>query len=390
MSRCRHKTFIEEWDSVTPQVLFQNVPLDPDVQERILDWFYWRSCAGSTHEPDRFPTFFNRIARNHYRQFQQYARMENTDFDPMVNMYMERLLNNTTSQKVTADNDARTTTTGETTSTGLDTTKTEQVTDSEGTSRTTGTTEQDTHTTNNSKQTVDGTTGNKTTSTVDVVGHVEGSTASDTDVTETNHDEGSSTEKTSGSTSSKQLNAQLPNSTTYGSGMPATLTWSATSSQQESADTNTEDKQGTTKADGTRTGSTEVSANSEEDSTSKTTGQIDDNGTNHTTTDTEDTGTSNTTGTNTANTTDSGKQSIDGTVTRNSSNTGNATQTQVNEGNTTTETEASAQDKERYSGRRVLTPQAALDEARDYITRTNAFTWYLAQLEKAFVGIHEY
>lgn len=385
-----HKTFKEEWDLVGPDVLFANVPLDDSIKERILEHFYWRRCAGSTHEPDKFPTFFNREARDYYRQFQQYMRVENTDFDPMVNMYMERLVTNNTSTKVTADNDGRVTVTGETSATGLDTTKTEQTTDNSGTSRTTGTTEQETHTDNTGRQTVDGTTTNKTTSEVDVVGSAKSKTDSTTDITETSKDEGSSSEDTTGSSTNKQLTAQLPNSSTYGSGLPSTLNWSATSQQQESADTNTEHKEGTTKADGTRTAKTTVAGTGSEDTTNKTTGEINDSGTNKQTTDTKDEGSTNTTGTNTSNVTDTSKQEVDATVTRNQTNSGNTKSTQSTEGSTTTETEGSGQDKERYAGRRVLTPQAALDEARDYITRTNAYGWYMAQLERAFVGVYDY
>lgn len=328
--------------------LFGDTTLPVIVQDEIVEWFYWRKLADN----DRFIRYFHRKLFSVEKQFMQYLRIENTNFDPMVSNYIERLINTDSFAKTTGNNNRGSTTTVETEGDNKQTTKEDRQAKHDDTSKVTGNTKDDV----TSKTVTDGT--NK------LVGE------SSSNNTSSEGSTGSNNSKTSTKEHNTALLGNMPQSSIYGAGMPAELQWDYLSQQNESDSNVTVDLEGSEKRD--TSGKSDTKANVNNTDTINSTA---------TTTDSR-------TGENSSNTVNEGIDVVDGTTQVTGNQTGKSTTTIEDNGEDTSENENLSETKEMAAGRGEA-PQDMLNRARDYITRTNSFDWLIAQLEVCFMGIYE-
>lgn len=327
--------------------LFTGSQIDAATQQNILSWFFTRKVF--TNDVEDFKRKFKIKLFTIESQYLNYLRVESTQFDPMVQNYMERLIQgigNATQSTDVASTGGVTTTTDAENATKTDATK--------DINQTVTTTEDSSDKTDERRSGL-----NKTT----YIGH------RDTDETGTVKGTVSTTELTDELTDNKDLRGNLPRSSTYSSGVPTNLDWSMTSTQEQRRGTTATEKDGTTTTD-SRTNRDE-SVNTNDTTTLSIDEDINKTGS------AEKSGRATTTGKETNDT------SVDGTThsVAKTENTGTTATT----GETATETET----KERYSGRSQA-PQDMLDRARNYILKTNAFTWLTTQMESVFMSIYEW
>lgn len=344
------KQFYEVWNEVGADELFNGTGLDDATQENILDWFYYRKVCDN----DKFVLFFNREARINSRQFLEYLRVETTDFDPVVTQYLER--------QVLSDVETQQDSTGKNTGTqnstiGSDLTQTTKV-ENQATEAVKGTNNQTV--TTNSTTHVDGSNDNTETRNLSTTQN--GSTQVET----SGNEHTDTTQNVSGLTGATPQSATYSNS----SGNMPNLDWTYTSGQSQTKDATVTDSNTTGESDTTSSLRTSDTGTVKNDGSNSSTTTV--NGTN---------GTIGTTGTDT-------EQKGTTTTTVSGGNTGLTT------GSNNTETEQFVKGKTGSDTRERLTgrggaPQDLLDSARNYILRTNAFKWLIAELEKCFMGVYD-
>lgn len=331
--------------------VFEGTEVDDATQSALYEWFYDRKL---NDVPDKFQRQFRRLLNAEYHRYIQYLRIDYTDFDPMVTQYLERWTGSQTKVDGNISREGETDLTGKTTNKTTGSNSGTSVTTSNDDSR--GTTR---------SETTQNTTGKTTNVTnTDSLTKTEGETSSES----TSESHGTSQSTTDG----KNLEGALPNSSSYGTGqIPTSLNWTYTSGQgQSSSETlGGTDDTGQATATGTSTSTAEASGTSDTTGTSNQ--------------DLDSTTTGSSTNTSTGLTTTENEQTLGSDT---AINTDNKTTT-----SDTTKTAASTltDNKERLTGRGGA-PQDLLNSARDYILRTNSFTWLVAKLDPVFMQMFEY
>lgn len=115
-----NKTFKTIIDETAPSYVFNNI-VDDATQQELIDYFYFRYVC----DDDKFVHFFQRNLNQYVKQYNNYLRVENITFDPMVTRYLERQIINTESKdgftsKTLSGNDTKNTTNGGTITTVVD------------------------------------------------------------------------------------------------------------------------------------------------------------------------------------------------------------------------------------------------------------------------------
>lgn len=329
------------------QALFAGSQIDAATQQNILSWFFTRKVF--TADVDDFIRKFKIKLFTVESQYLQYIRVESTQFDPMVQNYMERLVTGTTTASTTTDVATKG---GITTTT--DTETEEEVKANRDSNSTTTTADEAVGTVNETRE------GSNTTV---FLGNTDTDRKADT-INTLAYTKNVSTDGTN-----KGLTGQLPRSTTYGNGLPTTLNWALTSTQEEGRTDSSEDTTGRDTNTIDATEKTELTTND------RTTLTIDET-INRASTDDK-------TGRSTTKADETSDQNKDGKVHSVATTENNGTSA------TTGESTGEAETKERYSGRSQA-PQDMLDRARNYILKTNAFTWLTTQLESVFMSVYEW
>lgn len=296
-----------------------------------------------------FELFFRRHLQKYSPQYLQYLRVQLTEIDPMVTQYMERLIDRV----------------------NVNSRKTERST----TDSTNGTNRQTTNTSdsrNGTQNVTENTSGDKTTggNTSETTRNTRtGGTTENTTNSRTKTFDNTTTEAGTEKENNRSMHAELPQSATgAGDGLPGALNWRYATNQDESernaTDSNTTKQNGTEKDNDTGTRTT---SNNESDNGTRT-GQT--SGTEHTT----------------------GKRTGDQTTTeRGQSDTvteGTTGTTSKGQGTEQVSGNDNGTTKERYAGR-TEAPQRLLDAARDYITKTNAWKWFVEMMDDCFMNWYE-
>lgn len=317
---------------------------DGDIDEAtvnsIFKWFKHRIVC----DDFRFDDYFDRQLDLVLPRYNKLVRLENTEFDALVNIYRERQVTDTGSETGSESNsiekDNTVSRSGKTT-----TVRTPDLEDE--TVRTPDLTE---HGVRTPELTVED----------------EGETSSAGHTDNTSHTDGTTNSNNTNDVSS--VSKQNPQSISYGSSVageiPA-LDWSYPSSQQQSHSESTGG--GSNSSDGT--GSSDSTQGGTNHNTQTTTGT--------------DTNTTTTTGTDTSTTTRKGTEQtiqdiVDGTTTRGS-----------DVGSKDTSLTKSNLKREIFTGRDSLTPQDALREAMAYVKQSSAFAWLKEQLEVCFLSVYD-
>ena len=115
-----NKTFKTIIDETAPSYVFNNI-VDDATQQELIDYFYFRYVC----DDEKFVHFFQRNLNQYVKQYNNYLRVENITFDPMVTRYLERQIINTESKdgfnsKSISGNDTKATTNGGTITTVVD------------------------------------------------------------------------------------------------------------------------------------------------------------------------------------------------------------------------------------------------------------------------------
>lgn len=131
-----NKTFKTIIDETAPSYVFNNI-VDDATQQELIDYFYFRYVC----DDEKFVHFFQRNLNQYVKQYNNYLRVENITFDPMVTRYLERQVINTESKdgstsKSVSGNDTKNTTNGGTITTVVDNDGTLSGTDNNTTSNT--------------------------------------------------------------------------------------------------------------------------------------------------------------------------------------------------------------------------------------------------------------
>lgn len=329
-----------------------------EATETALYWFFINrkitttdtiTLKGSTDVTKLWEVYFKRHIDMYAKQYLDYLRIQTTEIDPLVTQYMERLLNTVQRNAQTRNATAADVATG---------------------NATTNTQNSDSRTSNQSGKADRTTRDNRE-------GTENATDAGTRNVESTIHDNGSGTREGSTNTDQttnatdthKDMNAELPQSATgAGMGLPTELNWAYATRQNESKDGHDS------------TGNTDETRN-ESYSDEKTQTRNDGETTNAT----RETN-RNEAGTGEAHDTNTLQGSEQGTATGqvNTTNTGRTDHTAQE----TASGNESGQTTERYSGRQG-SPQELLDAARQYVTKTNAWKWFVAQLDDCFMNWYE-
>lgn len=80
------KQFNKLIDEVGKDVVFNNI-LDEATELELIEYFYYRYLCD---DDDKFLRYFKRNLKIYKNQYEQYLRIQNTTFDPMVARYLER------------------------------------------------------------------------------------------------------------------------------------------------------------------------------------------------------------------------------------------------------------------------------------------------------------
>lgn len=320
---------------------YGTVDVDDDTKSAIYDWFQFRHVV----DDEKFGVFFRRRLSISSRRYEQLLRVELTEFDPLVSTYRERQLKQSGTLGKSGTNKNSTTRTGSNTTT----------TKESGTDTTTGTRTPNLTTTD---------TPNVTETRKDTYGQTNTRTGSETD------------EETRNGTTSRETEAdavnvqkQAPQSIAYSSAsdgeIPA-LDWQYMTSQAQAKNTSSE------------TGSTDDSTDREHTYNSVKDAKGG-----------SDTSELSRTGSNT--TKQTGTEATEANVTYGKTVTVTSSPDNVDtsEGSTQDTETRDFVDQEIWTGRDGLTPQEALQKARDYIIISNAFAWLRNQLEPCFLAIYD-
>lgn len=292
----------------------------------------------------QFETFFDRQLDLVLPRYNKLIRLENTDFDALINIYRERQVTDTGSESGTE-------------STSLEKEGSATKTGSNSTIRTPNLVDESVRTPNLTERGI---------RTPDLTVTDNGESSSTTETDTTSHSEGGTT--SAGTNDTASVSKQNPQSISYGAavvGQVPPLDWSYPSSQQQTHSTN--NGSGTSEND--NTGSTDTTQSGTRENVQTTTGT--------------DTNTNTTTGTDTNRTTRTGTE----TTTQQSSDSTS------NEGSETGSKESSLTKsnlkREIFTGRDSLTPQDALRDAMSYVKQSSAFAWLKDQLAICFYGVYD-
>ena len=292
----------------------------------------------------QFDNFFDRQLDLVLPRYNKLVRLENTEFDALVNIYRERQVTDTGSETGSESNSI----------------------DKEGTVSRSGQ-NQKIVTPNLEDETVRVPNLNEqSVRTPNLTVEDEGSTSSSSSTDTTSHTEGETTNNSTNDTAS--VSKQNPQSISYGSsavGQVPALDWSYPSAQQQSHSDNSGG--GTSESNGTGSSDTTQSGTSE--NTQTTTGT--------------DTNVKTTTGRDTSTTTKTGTETTVETIADGTTSTGSET------GSKDTSISKSNLKREIYTGRDGLTPQDALREAMSYVKQSSAFAWLKEQLEVCFLSVYD-
>lgn len=334
-------------------------------QTAIIDWFQFRQVCDNA----RFSIYFRRQASLYAGQYNKLLSMDQTEWDPMVADFMERQRKHrdgstTTTNGVTGGEETSTSTsTGSGTATG-------------GTTGSHTSSGSDGRTVNREDaSTQDGTSAGTSDETGTESSKATGSTSS----TASTSREETGTEHGTETSSDRRLAGQMPDSSAYGQGLPTSLNWAYTSTQEEA---------GANKASDISRGNIVTgSDNSSGETESQSSGEHGRKGSTTGTTHNESTGT----GKETA----EGTHSDEGTEeTTHNDKTTSETQGETKRNSSATNSSETAhqgdgEEKERYSGRHEA-PQDLLDRAYTYVLRSNALKHLIKWLEPCFFGVLDY
>lgn len=80
-----NKTFKTIIDEQSESAVFNNI-VDEATQQELIDYFYFRYVC----DDEKFTHFFQRNLNQYVKQYNDYLRVQNITFDPMVTRYLER------------------------------------------------------------------------------------------------------------------------------------------------------------------------------------------------------------------------------------------------------------------------------------------------------------
>ena len=80
-----NKTFKTIIDEQSETAVFNNI-VDEATQQELIDYFYFRYVC----DDEKFTHFFQRNLNQYVKQYNDYLRVQNITFDPMVTRYLER------------------------------------------------------------------------------------------------------------------------------------------------------------------------------------------------------------------------------------------------------------------------------------------------------------
>lgn len=128
-------TFGEYLETSEATGLYTGINIDESTIDALKQYFLYRRLVDN----GKFFTFYRRALNQAERQYNNYLRIELTDFDPVVSQYLERQINRTGSRATTAEDDSSKTRSGQSgdTTQGSGTARTE--TENTGTSEGSGT-----------------------------------------------------------------------------------------------------------------------------------------------------------------------------------------------------------------------------------------------------------
>lgn len=317
---------------------------DGDIDEAtvnsIFKWFKHRIVC----DDFRFDDYFDRQLDLVLPRYNKLIRLENTEFDALVNVYRERQVTDTGSDG------------GHITDTLTKGTKT--VHNSSDT--TTRTPELDTTTTREPDLTVTNTRLPNLT--------VENKNVTNSKNTTQGHSNSHGFNETNGHNGTKAVSKQNPQSISYGSSVAGEipdLDWSYPSSQQQNYSDNFSH------------------TNNESHSGSSTTSEVHGGSTDNQTTKGSDKNTQVTNGEDVTTVEERGTDTTVKVVNEGTSHTGS--DVNVKEINTS----SSNLKREIFTGRDNLTPQDALREAMSYVKQSSAFAWLKEQLEVCFLSVYD-
>lgn len=335
--------------------------IDEATVRSINNWYKYRIIC----DDEKFTDFFERQLDLVLPRYNKLIRLENTDFDALVNIYRERQVAGTGSETGSDTN-------------SLTRTITENVTDTKTTTRTPNLTTSNEGTTSKTIDTDTTDSGETSSTRTPNLTTTDSGTSSSSSSTETqNHTEGQNSNNAEGMSAS--VGKQNPQSISYSSGfdsdgMPA-LDWGYPSSQSQNK--NKSSNSGTNESDGTGSSDTTQSGTSANTNaltgTDVTEGQNQNTGT----VDTSESGTS------------TNDETLTGTDTTAESGTHSKMSGFSDEGARGTQKTTNNTTSEIFSGRDSLTPQAALKEAMSYVKMSSAFKWLKEQLEVCFLSIYD-
>ena len=344
---------------------FDDLIEDGDIDEAtvlsINKWYKYRIVC----DDYKFTDFFERQLDLILPRYNKLVRLENTDFDALVNIYRERQVVGTGSEIGSESSNLSRTTTENATDAKTTTRTPDLTTENEG--ATSKTVDTDTTDSNDRSSTR---TPNLTTT--------DNGTSSSSSITDTqNHTEGQNSSDTEGMSAS--VGKQNPQSISYSSGfdsdgMPS-LDWGYPSNQSQNK--NKSSNSGTNESDGTGSSDTTQSGTSANTNVLTGTDNTQELGYNEGTVDTNESGTS----TNT--------ETLTGTDVTVESGTHSRTGGFADEGGRDTEKTTSSTTREIFTGRDSLTPQDALKEAMAYVKSSSAFNWLKEQLEVCFLSVYD-
>ena len=319
----------------------------------INKWYKYRVVC----DDYKFTDFFERQLEIMLPRYNKLVRLENTEFDAMVNAYRERQVVGTGSEIGSEDIDKVRTTDESSTDSGSSVRTPDLVVTDDGT--------------NNGNVVTDSTNTNTRTPNLTTT---DTGTMSNTSTTENDNENHTTTD--SGSTAmDASVAKQNPQSISYSSGfdsdgMPS-LDWQYPSSQQQSKSRSDADSS----VDTTGSSDTTTTQSGTNGNTNVMTGTDSNSGTANTETD-ESRSLHN------VNTTE-------GTDTTTTSETGRKEGTYTDSGSVDTTKTSSNTTREQWTGRDGLTPQAALRDAMSYVKGSSAFEWLRNGLEVCFLSVYD-
>lgn len=322
---------LNQWFHENPQFYDEMLTagiIDEATISNIHKWYGLRTLCDDEH----FSIFYERQLELVLPRYNKLIRLENTEFDAMVNSYRERQVLDMGSEQGSENSE-----------------KTLNITANESIDRERSDTEVTTDDISNTKV-----------RTPNLTVADDGSTSNTSNTENETHADGGTT--SNGSNTNKSVAKQNPQSISYQGaavGSIPHLDWQFPSSQSQTEGENT----GATTSENDTTGSTDTTQSGTSENTQTTTGT--------------DTNTEN--GQNTRNKIGSSTDSEDRVKGQRNAENG-----EIETLKTTTGTK-----REQWTGRENLTPQNALTEAMRYVKTSSAFAWLKEQLDVCFLSIYD-